>query len=69
MLIERGIQILDVGGMMHVVVQVHRLLINGGFERRIGIRQRGKFVRHFCFLHSLCHFLSSKIPSFKDDGV
>ncbi len=41
MLFERGIQVFHVGRVMHVVMQVHRLLINDGFEGRVVIRQRG----------------------------
>jgi hypothetical protein len=50
MLVERRVQVLDVGAVMHVVMQMHRLFIDGGFERRIRVRQRGEFMRHFHFL-------------------
>jgi hypothetical protein len=50
MLVERRVQVLDVGGVVHVVMQVHRLFVDGGFERRVVIRQGGQFMRHFHFL-------------------
>ena len=56
MLVERRIQVLDIGGVMHVVVQMHCLFVDGGFERRVCVRQRGQFMRHFYFLQNLCHF-------------
>jgi hypothetical protein len=43
---------------MHVVMQMHRLFVDGGFERRVIVRQRGQFMRHFHFLQGL-----------NDDGV
>ncbi len=57
MLVEGRVQVFDVGGVMHVVMQVHRLFVDGGFERRVIVRQGGQFMRHFHFLQSLCHFL------------
>ena len=41
MLLDGGIQIFYIGAVMHVMVQGHRLLVDGGFECVIGIRQRG----------------------------
>ena len=38
--------ILYVGTMMHVVVQGHRLLVDGGFQCVVRIRQGGQFVSH-----------------------
>ena len=38
MLLEGGIQIFHVGAVVHVVMQSHRLLIDDGFERVVGIR-------------------------------
>ena len=67
MFIQGRIEVLHIGGMMHVVVQMHRFLVDGRFERRVVIRQRGQFVRHFHFLQSLGHFVF--LQSLKDDGV
>src|SRR6266478_3154382 len=67
MLVEGRVEVLDVRGVMHVVMQVHRLFVDGRFERRVVIRQGGDFMRHFHFLQSLCHFLF--LQSLRDDGV
>src|ERR1019366_5246680 len=56
MLVQCRVEVLHVGGVMHVVMQMHRLFVDGGFERRVIVRQGGQFVRHFQFLQSLCHF-------------
>jgi len=37
MLFEGGVQILHVGGVVHVVVKSHRLLIDDGFECVVGV--------------------------------
>ncbi len=39
-LLEGGIEILDVSAMVHVVMQLHGLLIDMGFECSVVIRQR-----------------------------
>ena len=39
MLFEGGVEILDVGTVMHVVVQGHRLLVDDRFEGCVIIRQ------------------------------
>ncbi len=67
MFVEGRVKVLDIGGVMHVVMQVHRLFVDGRFERRVIVRQGGQFVRHFHFLQSLCHFLF--LQSVKDDRV
>jgi len=69
MLVDGRVQVLDVGGVMHVVMQMHRLFVDGGFERRVIVRQGGEFMCHFLhFLRSsLCHFRF--LQSLKDDGV
>ena len=50
MLVEGRVEVLDVRGMMPVVMQVHRFFVDGGFERRVVVRQREQFMRHFHFL-------------------
>src|SRR5580693_8737659 len=67
MLVEGGVEVLDVGCVMHVVMEMHRLFIDGRVERRVVVRQGGQFMRHFHFLQSLCHFLF--LQSIKDDEV
>ena len=50
MLVQGRVQVLDVGGVMHVVMKMHRFFIDGGFECRVVVRQGGEFMRHFFFL-------------------
>ena len=49
MFVQGGVQVLDVSGVMHVVMQMHRLFINGGFQGRVVVRQGGELMRHFLF--------------------
>src|ERR1700741_363679 len=46
MLLERGIQVFDVGAVVHIVMQRHGLLVNEGFECVVGIGERGYFMCH-----------------------
>jgi hypothetical protein len=46
MALKRVIQIGDVSLMMLPVMNLHRLGVDVWFERRVVIRERGKFVRH-----------------------
>jgi hypothetical protein len=67
MFVEGRVEVLDVGSVMHVVMEMHGLFIDGRVERRVVVRQGGQFVRHFHFLQSLCHFLF--LQTIKDDEV
>ena len=40
MFFESGIEIFHVCGVMHVVMQMHRFLIDERFEGRVVVRQR-----------------------------
>ena len=46
MLLERGIQVVDVGLMMLAVMNLHRLLVDVRFERVGRVRKRRKRVSH-----------------------
>ena len=46
MLVEGGIEVVDVGGVMLVMVQTHGLLVHERLERVVGIGQVGQFDRH-----------------------
>jgi hypothetical protein len=41
MLFDGGVEILDVGAVVHVVVQGHRLLVDDGFESGVIVGQGG----------------------------
>ena len=57
MFFERGIEVLYVGPVVHVMMQVHRLLIDDGLKGGVVVRQCWYFMRHDFFLQNL-----------KDDG-
>ena len=46
MLVERGIEIGDIGLVMLAVMNLHGLRIDMGFERAVIVRQRWQLVRH-----------------------
>ena len=46
MLLERGVQVVDVRAVMLAVMNLHRLLVDVRFERVGGIRKRRKCVSH-----------------------
>src|SRR5579864_1953689 len=46
MFFERGIEVLYVGPVVHVVMQMHRLLIDDGLKGRVVVRQCWYFMRH-----------------------
>src|SRR5262245_26181153 len=46
MLLERGVQIVDVGRVMFSVVDFHGLLVDVRFERIGGVRKRRKRISH-----------------------
>ena len=45
-LLERGVQVVDVGLVVLAVVDLHRLRVDVGLERVERVRQAGKLVRH-----------------------
>src|SRR5262249_11054075 len=51
MLLQRGIQILDVGAVMHVVVELHGFLVNIGFECGVFVWQGWQFMHRYFLLH------------------
>ena len=61
MLVQRRVEVLDVGGVMHVVMQVHRLFVDGGFERRVIVRQGGSSCAIFTSSKVCAIFFSSKV--------
>ncbi len=44
--LERGVDVIDVRAVMLVVVNAHRLLVDRGLERVVGVRERGQLVGH-----------------------
>src|SRR6266404_1918595 len=51
---QRPIQIVDVGGMVLVVVQLHGLLVDCGFQGIISVGKRRQFKGHKRFLSNVC---------------
>src|SRR5258706_8882108 len=60
MLFDSSVEILNVGTVMHIVVQGHRLFVDNGFERRVVVRQWGEFVSHDYFLQILIVLMIGK---------
>ena len=46
MLLERGVQVVDVRRVMLVVMDLHRLLVDVRLERVVVVRQRWNCMRH-----------------------
>ncbi len=46
MLLQRGVQVVGIGLMMLVVVNLHRLFVDVRFERVVRVRQWINFVGH-----------------------
>jgi hypothetical protein len=45
-LFDALVQLVGIGGVMLVVMKLHRLLVDHRLERVIGVRQRRKFESH-----------------------